>query len=238
MKKSTRQIVAERLDGLMKATPSLGTQMKVAKKTGIGQTTIGRIRRGEVNATSENLKAIADAFGVTIGYLHGEELSSGIQIEEVDKSDRNFDQNVKHVPIGAREIPVISAIQAGKLKEISDPYPPGAGFAKVYTDDMNLSRWTFALEIEGDSMLPEFQAGDRVIIDPEIHPSPGDFVAARNSHEEATFKKYRPRGLDKNGNMVFELVPLNEDYPIMRSDTETLEIIGVMAYHIRARRRK
>lgn len=153
-------------------------------------------------------------------------------------TDHKFDLNVVSVPMGVREIPVISAIQAGQLTEIVDPFPPGAGFAKVYTDDEELSRWAFALEIDGDSMLPEFRPGDRVVIDPDMAPQPGDFVVAKNGHQEATFKKYRPRGVDKDGNMVFELVPLNEDYPTMRSDVEHLEIIGVMVEHIKRRRKK
>ena len=79
MKKKSREIVAEQLDMLMKQNPHLGTQMKLAQKTGIGQTTIGRIRRGEVNATAENIRAIADAFDVSVGFLYGEENIDGIR---------------------------------------------------------------------------------------------------------------------------------------------------------------
>ena len=42
--------------------------------------------------------------------------------------------------------------------------------------------------------------------------------------DEATFKKYRPRGLNEQGQQVFELVPLNEDYPSMRSDLTAIRI--------------
>jgi transcriptional regulator with XRE-family HTH domain len=73
MKEPISVIVARTLDGLMQADAELGSQQKLGKKTGIGQTTIGRIRRGESNATIENLKAIAEAFGVTIGQLCGED---------------------------------------------------------------------------------------------------------------------------------------------------------------------
>lgn len=62
----------------MVANPGLNSQQKLSRRTGLGQTTIGRIRRGEGNATVESLKAIADAFGVTVGYLCGEEKSSNI----------------------------------------------------------------------------------------------------------------------------------------------------------------
>lgn len=148
-----------------------------------------------------------------------------------------FDSNVTSVPFGKRPIPVISYVQAGLLSDINDPYAPGDGFAIEICED-DLGRFAFALEIEGDSMLPEFRPGDRVIIDPDVNPMPGDFVVAKNSHQKATFKKFRPRGMNEQGTQVFELVPLNEDYPTMRSDIEQLRIIGTMVEHRKKYRRK
>lgn len=72
MKEPIAAIVGRRLSELMLGDEKLNSQQKLGRKTGIGQTTIGRIRRGEVSATVENLRAIADAFGVTIGDLCGE----------------------------------------------------------------------------------------------------------------------------------------------------------------------
>lgn len=154
-----------------------------------------------------------------------------------DATPSKFDTNVRAVPIGSRAIPVISAIQAGKMKEIAQPYAVGDGYAAIYVDD-GYSPWVFALEIEGDSMMPDYREGDLVIIEPEWTPRPGECVAARNGHEEATFKKYRQRGIDPDGNDVFELVPLNENYPTVRSDETPLTVIGVMAEHRRKARRR
>ncbi len=75
------------------------------------------------------------------------------------------------------------------------------------------------------------------MVDPEISPNPGDYVVARNGSEQATFKKYRPRGIDAAGNLIFELVPLNDDYPTLRSDTEALAVIGVVTEHRKKLRR-
>lgn len=147
-----------------------------------------------------------------------------------------FDENVSPAPIGLRPIPVISSVQAGALRDMETPYPTGAGYAYEYTDQ-DLSAWAFALDVEGLSMAPEFKPGDRIIVDPELAPNPGDFVVARNGSEQATFKKYRPRGIDASGNMVFELVPLNDDYPTLRSDTEHLSVIGVVTEHRKKLRR-
>jgi SOS-response transcriptional repressor LexA len=116
------------------------------------------------------------------------------------------------------------------------PYAPGDGFAIEYTTQ-KLSRWAFGLEVEGTSMLPIFQPGDRIIVDPDLSPNPGDYVVARNGSNQATFKKYRPRGMDANGEMIFELVPLNDDYPTLRSDNDHLIVIGVVTEHRKQLRR-
>jgi SOS-response transcriptional repressor LexA len=143
--------------------------------------------------------------------------------------------NVAPAPMGGRRVPVITSIQAGMWAEIVDNFQPGDAGDWLLTD-IDLSGSAFALDIRGNSMEPEFKDGDRVIIDPEIAPQPGDFVAAKNGEQEATFKKYRPRGMDAQGNMIFELVPLNDDYPTLRSDVQPIRIVGTMVEHRKYRR--
>jgi SOS-response transcriptional repressor LexA len=89
---------------------------------------------------------------------------------------------------------------------------------------------SFAIQIEGDSMRPTFRAGDRVVIDPDLKPEPGDFVCATVS-DGMTFRKYRARGVDQ-----FELVPLNDDWPTIRSESGAV-VIGVMTEHRTYRKR-
>ncbi|MPS93786.1 LexA family transcriptional regulator [Comamonas sp.] len=179
-------------------------------------------------------------------FLRGENLLKAAAVLRVNQSwlatgegsmEPKMDQNVVAVSPGARAYPVISHIQAGHMKEIAEPYGPGDGFDIEYGDN-DASQWAFFLEIKGDSMLPEFNEGDRVRIDPEIQPRPGDFVAAKNGKQEATFKKYRVRGIDEKGNEIFELVPLNDNYPVMRSDEHHMVVIGTMTEHRRKFRRK
>lgn len=201
------------------------TQADLAKKVGIGQSTVAELEK--TGNGSSHTPAIADALGVAALWLANGEGSM----------KTGFDANVQRVPAGMRCYPVISLIQAGALTEISHPYEPGDGFDMEYGED-DASRWAFFLEIKGDSMLPEFRPGDRVLIDPEVCPNPGDFVAARNTQQEATFKKYRVRGINEGGHEIFELVPLNDDYPVLRSDERHLKVIGTMIEHRRKFRRK
>lgn len=201
------------------------TQAALAKKVGIGQSTIAELEK--TGNGSSHVPAMAAALNCSALWLA---TGQGQMTSEIDK-------NVKPVEMGVRPYPVISHIQAGALKEIADPYGPGDGFDVEFGDD-DASRWAFFLEIEGDSMLPDFRPGDRVLIDPEVTPRPGDFVAARNTKQEATFKKYRVRGINEFGAEIFELVPLNDDYPVLRSDEHHLCVIGTMIEHRRKFRRK
>jgi len=224
-------LLSERLKKAMErlgnARGSVVTPAEVARAAKVSAATLN-YWLNDVNGISAAKARLAGAFlGVDPYWL---ETGKGSMVQGSEERNINpgFDENVKTAPIGSRPIPVISAVQAGALKDMESPYEPGDGFAVEYTDDLNLSRWTFGLEVEGDSMLPRFRPGDRVIVDPEIAPNPGNFVVARNGSNQATLKKYRPRGMDEKGNTIFELVPLNDDYPTLRSDAEHLLVIGVV----------
>ncbi len=219
--------LADRLTAAMEASGL--TQADLARACQVKPPSVHGWLNGKAKfLRGENLLRAAAALGVSQQWLATGEGSM--------KPSATWDANAKPSHIGMRPYPVISRIQAGALKEISDPYGPGDGLDIEYGDD-DASPWSFFLEIEGDSMLPEFRPGDRVLIDPEVSPGPGDFVAARNTNREATFKKYRVRGIDGFGVEVFELVPLNDDYPILRSDEHHLVVIGTMIEHRRKFRR-
>lgn len=221
-----------------------GNVARFARETGIDDVRLSQVLsekyRDGKNFGEKSARAIENAAGLdalSLDKVPEQSSVSHVRLVAVSNQQEAFHSNASVVPIGQRAIPVISAIQAGALKEITEPYEVGAGYSTVYTDE-NYSKWAFGLEIEGESMLPEFRPGDLVIIEPEWEPRPGEYVAAKNGKEEATFKKYRPRGLDKDGNTVFELAPLNDDYPTLRSDVTPLVIIGVMAEHRRKSRRR
>lgn len=225
--------MATRLHALLQAMNG-GNQSQFARMLGVTPQAVQKWMAGVTEPRGKNLEAAARFFGVTPAYLKFglDPSESGDNTKQSGaERQRPFDENVTRVPMGTRPIPVISSVQAGALRDMDVPYEPGDGYAVVYTDDMSLSRWTFSLEVEGESMLPRFQPGDLLIVDPELSPNPGNFVVARNGTNQATFKKYRPRGMDERGNMIFELVPLNEDYPTMRSDVEKLTILGVVVEH-------
>lgn len=152
------------------------------------------------------------------------DLRAAEQVNITAGPERRLDKNV--TPTERRRVPVISYVQAGMMSEVVDPFVLGDGFEMVDAP-AGCSARTFGLRIEGNSMEPRFHDGDTVVIDPSLAPRPGDFVVGKNGKEEATFKKYLLRGIDENGHEVFELAPLNEDYPTLHSQRDGLRIIGV-----------
>jgi SOS-response transcriptional repressor LexA len=224
------ETMANRIESYL-AKRNGGNQSEMARYIGVSPQAVQKWVAGQAEPRGKNLEMAAEFLGVTPA-----ELKFGIAPDAVIAHSAAFDENVKPALVGTRRIPVISSVQAGALRDMETPYPPGAGYAYEYTDQ-DLSEWAFALDVEGASMLPEFRPGDRIIVDPEVAPNPGDFVIARNGSEQATFKKYRPRGIDAAGHMIFELVPLNDDYPTLRSDTERLTVIGVVTEHRKKLRR-
>lgn len=154
------------------------------------------------------------------------------------EGSKDMDVNALPANLGAKKIPLLSFVQAGELTDV------GHLSADNFSDFMYVSEELpddcFGLVVSGRSMEPDFREGDKLVIDPNLGPMPGDFVVARGEGFDGnnfTFKKYRPRGIDDNGNDYFELVPLNEDYPSIYSNRTPCQIVGVMIQHIRDYRR-
>jgi len=147
-------------------------------------------------------------------------------------------ENVSPASIGTRKVPVLDHVQAGAWTGV-DSGLSESDIREYVLSSLDLSPSAFAMFIRGDSMLPEFREGDMIIAeDPEVAPPrPGDFVVAVNGSGEATFKRYRERGLNEASQNVFELVPLNPDYPTMRSDVTHIRIVGTMMEHRKFRRK-
>lgn len=128
----------------------------------------------------------------------------------------------------SKTIPLINWVQAGKPTDIQpNCIDEHVAVPKDIPDEC------FALVVQGNSMEPNFLSGDILIVDPTIQPTTGHFViAVTDGYEKATFKKFRER-FDENGQMYFELVPLNIDYPIFTSKQFPIHIIGVVRSFIR-----
>ncbi|MFQ1753529.1 helix-turn-helix domain-containing protein [Aeromonas veronii] len=214
--------VGAKIRALRKARQMTINELATQVDSDVGN--ISRLERDLQGFSPQLLTKIAEALRVPVSELFSDDVSSVSH------------QNMEIAQPDIHRIPVISYVQAGVWtapNEISEC----DGNVAYITTDLELGERAFAIVIKGNSMEPEFTEGDLVLIDPDEPLHPGDFVVARNG-EEATFKKYRPRGYSEDGKEIFELAPLNDDYATMRSDRQPIQIIGTMVEHRRRRRRR
>ena len=201
-------------------------QKDVAEHFGISSQAISQWEAERTRPDSQRLARLARLFHVRLEWLLDD---SGPMVSEGSPPSAE----VRHTT----RVPVIDRVQAGDWTEVEDPFASGSADELLQTD-LRVSSSTFALVIEDRSMEPDFQPGDKVIIDPMVRPRPGDFVVAkRDNDQEATFKKYRLRSLDEQGCDVIELKPLNLDWLTVMIDRDNPgHIVGTMVEHRRYRR--
>lgn len=237
---------------MTKGANSALTILGTAGSTGIATAAAGVMLGGPASIIGMAAGAIAatafDAIGRKINntrlqkaleQLENEEpnLVNEIKQDVENAVEKKLTENINNVQkiqgSSIRLVPLISFVQAGSFREAilnaQDEY--------IATYAGELGTYAFALEVSGDSMFPEFKSGDKIIVDPDVRPLPGDYVIAQNDGDEATFKKYKPRGFDENGREYFELIALNENYPNFDSRFQKIKIIATVIDHIRKLRR-
>ena len=197
------------------------TQTEVAHRAGIRQPSIAALCSGE-SRTTRHPEELAAAIRVPVAWVLAANRGARPWRDEDVVESGQCATDLRPAPADTRQIPIISYIQAGRFSEAVDAYACGGGFGSVFVDAGlagRLSPYAFALQVEGDSMRPDYNPGDIVIIDPDLVPRPGDVVVAKLDREgSATLKKFRDRGLDASGVRVIELVPINDDYPSLILD--------------------
>ena len=108
----------------------------------------------------------------------------------------------------ARALPLIGFAQAGEGGFFDDGgFPAGAGWDEVSFPDV-ADDHSYALEISGESMLPLFRDGDRIIVSPAAPIRRGDRVVVRTSGGEVLAKELKRRTAK-----TVELKSLNPDHP-------------------------
>ncbi|MFW1939513.1 LexA family protein [Acinetobacter junii] len=224
--------LAERLRYAMEVLPPKRIKgVDLARAVGVKPPSVSDWLTGKSKTMEgENLLKASKFLGVNANWL-----ASGIG-DPTDKNKliiKNEElSNILYRDLRLHKIPVFDYVQAGQWKEVS--YDGATPLGYTYTDYIGTApEAIFCVIVQGNSMEPDFKDGDMLIVDSSITPKPGSFVIAQNGSHEATFKKYRVVSHDEYGRDVFELIPLNSDYPTLFSKTDNIRIIGVVVRHMR-----
>ncbi|MEJ6522069.1 LexA family transcriptional regulator [Shewanella bicestrii] len=165
------------------------TQSQLAEAISTSQQTVQSIEAGLVE-NPRKLKEIAEALQTTPEFLR-------FGIGEMD--------NATVVASAGNYLPLISMVQAGVWTEIQELPPLDV---ELYPCPIKCSQHSFIVRVEGESMLPRFEEGDLIYVDPEAQVENGSYVVARLDDEnQATFKQ-----LIIDGNKKY-LKALNPDWP-------------------------
>lgn len=129
-----------------------------------------------------------------------------------------------------------SAIPKLSLQQLAD----GAAKGKFASNDVTVAQFacsaaSFSIAIADTSNAPRFEPGDRVVIDPEVDPVPGDMVlGVAGAGQKPVFRKYRLEAGARANTVVLE--PLNPDWPREAGAASRIKILGVMSEHTKPRR--
>lgn len=160
------------------------SQTELGRACGVVQSAVAQWEKGDTKPTAEAMHRMCIALEVGPAWLmYGKAptKSAGKKIEDsyIDLKQINL----------SNKVPVISKVQAGTWHEAVDPYEMGEGVEFLFCPQKHSDR-TYALEVEGESMLPSFSEGDYIFVDPEVEPSTRDFVVAKNIETNTvTFKQ-------------------------------------------------
>lgn len=223
-----KKVIQMLKDRLKKARKMAGKSQKdVVEAIGITQSALSQLETGLVNSSS-HLPSIANFLGVNAYWLQ----TGNGEMQDQATHESSFG-NVRPDTSPLRKIPVLDYVQAGLFHDVGyDGLNPKS---ETYTTYQSAKpECVFSLEVSGASMTPDFNPGDKLVVDASKPPYPGCYVIAQNGSHEATFKKYRAIGYDEHGRETFELVPLNPDFPTMNSTQQEIRIIGVVVEHLRS----
>jgi len=144
----------------------------LAKLAGLDPTTFNKSKRGAANGklrwpSTESVAKILAATGASLD---------------------DFVALVDNHTARMRMVPLIGMAQAGTGGYFDDAgFPAGAGWEEIAFPEL-ADEHAYALEITGDSMLPVYRDGDRIVVSPSTNPRRGDRVVVKTQNGEVMAK--------------------------------------------------
>lgn len=173
----------------------------LAKRAGLDSTAFNRSKRLSADGrprwpSTESLAKIMDATGASL-----DEFLSLVQGTIAANQNRR-------APSQSSTVPLLGFAQAGAGGYFDDAgFPAGQGWDLVDLPAPS-AEGTYALQVQGDSMLPLYRDGDRLVVSPAATVRRGDRVVVKTTGGEVMAKV-----LVRQTSKVLELLSLNPDHP-------------------------
>lgn len=169
----------------------------LARRAGLDSTAFNKSKRLAADGrprwpSTESLAKIMDATGASLAEL----------LALLDEKPGTLPSRRAHVPL-------IGFAQAGTGGFFDDGgFPVGQGWEEVALPTENVGEGAYALQVQGDSMLPLYRDGDVLIIEPGARVRKGDRVIAKTVSGEVMAKVLASRR-----EQLVELVSINPAFP-------------------------
>ena len=183
----------------------------LARKAGLDPTTFNKSKRISAEGrprwpSTESLAKILDATGISA--------DDALQLFAGRAS-------IARAPETKSAIPLLGFAQAGQGGYFDDAgYPAGQGWDEIAFPGLERDN-LIALEVSGDSMLPLYRDGDRLIVDRNAQVRKGDRVVVRTNAGEVMAKI-----LARQTAKSLDLHSLNPDHPHRSFETAEVDWIG------------
>lgn len=193
------------------------SQSEIARRLGIGRSTISGWLKGEYEPNSENIFKLARFFDVSEAWLLG---------FVDDKHDlKTF--NIKPKEVLALDVPLLNVSAGNEEADFSQTNET----VEAPTHLSHYGQDLFAVRVCGDSMNKILPSGSIVIcVKVYDEPKTGDIVIYRNENEIAIKRYIRTEQI-----VLFEPVSYNDEYKTMVYDANgeitEIEILGVVKHN-------
>lgn len=200
---------------------------ELSNRTGIAKSALHRYATGQTKKIPiDAVRLIADATGVSTSYIMGWETESDKKSDYINLPPPNIIDDYTTFPVigevAAGYDHIAMEDWEGDTVDISDYYLKGRDKSEF-----------FVLRVKGDSMYPEYQDGDKVLVlKQSVVNYSGQVGVAVYDGELATLKKIEYT----EGESWVRLVPINPAFPpklIENEDLEYLRVLGIPKLIIR-----
>lgn len=185
------------------------TQGELAHLVGVSMQTIFRWENGQRSPRAEDLARLAAALNTTVAYLSGE---TDDPARSAPAEQPLPESNVRPIPGPFVMVPVLgpeSTICCGPGADIDDVIPEPQWYEPIpesWLTGPKGDKPYYITHVEGDSMEPLIDEGERVLVNPNKDPLNGDVAVAvwrgRSMVKGVAF--------ERNGDV--RLVPMNKAY--------------------------
>ena len=186
------------------------TPSALARKAGLDPTAFNPSKRSSADGRArwlsmESIAKVLDATGASL-----EEFTAAVNnplSRLVPPGSRGVTGKASNHLALARQVPLLGFAQAGVGGFFEDGgYPAGSGWDEIDLPALE-EDGSYALEVQGDSMLPLYRDGDIIIVSPSERIRKGDRVVVKTSDGEVMAKILKRRTASQ-----VELISLNPDH--------------------------